>query len=373
MTGDYFNSLPRDIKKYFLILSPVLPLWLEEYIATPEMQRLKHVSQICGAYHLKFWDTPRDYSVLDHSVGCALIVWHFTGDKAQTIAALFHDISTPVFKHCIDIMNGDAERQESTEESTYDIINNSTEIRKLLRRDKIKPKDVADYHIYPIADNDSPHLSADRLEYTFMNAYLVRDYGAKLPLSKIKRFYNNLVIGKDAEGKDELTFLDYRVAEEFICLIQKIWHNWFDNRFQLTGKIYAELIKKALSAGDFAEKDLFTLTEDQVIEKILKSSDKTLRASLKKFMNTENYYTGDILPERKHFYAVEKYPIKIRFLDPLVCSDFKIALRHNLSIDDPILHTNYSRLSARSKKIKSYLRRVKHYHIDNYAWVNFSI
>ena len=28
---------------------------------------------------------------------------------------------------------------------------------------------MADYHIYPIADNDTPMLSADRLEYTLSN------------------------------------------------------------------------------------------------------------------------------------------------------------------------------------------------------------
>lgn len=46
----------------------------------------------------------------------------------QTLAGLFHDIATPVFKHCIDFMNGDSETQESTEEKTSDIIRNSSKI-----------------------------------------------------------------------------------------------------------------------------------------------------------------------------------------------------------------------------------------------------
>ena len=32
-------------------------------------------------------------------------------------------------------------------------------------------EDVADYHRYPIADNDSPRLAADRLEYTLGNLF----------------------------------------------------------------------------------------------------------------------------------------------------------------------------------------------------------
>ena len=106
------------------------------------------------------------YSTLTHSVGVALIIWNFTHDKKQTLSGLFHDIATPTFKHCIDFLNGDSETQESTEEKTEEIIKNSKEISFLLARDNIKIEEVSDYHIYPIADNDTPKLSADRLEYT---------------------------------------------------------------------------------------------------------------------------------------------------------------------------------------------------------------
>lgn len=49
------------------------------------------------------------------------------------------------------------------------MIKNSKEIMALLKIDNIKLEEVNDYHIYPIADNDSPKLSSDRLEYTFQN------------------------------------------------------------------------------------------------------------------------------------------------------------------------------------------------------------
>ena len=47
-------------------------------------------------------------------------------------SGLFHDIANPTFKHCIDFMNGDYEHQESTEERTLTIIQNSEKIMKLL-------------------------------------------------------------------------------------------------------------------------------------------------------------------------------------------------------------------------------------------------
>ena len=69
--------------------------------------------------------------------------------------------------------------QESTEDLTTEIIKNSNEIMKLLKRDNIEISEVDDYHIYPVADNDTPKLSADRLEYSLSNAlftYRLLDY-----------------------------------------------------------------------------------------------------------------------------------------------------------------------------------------------------
>ena len=110
-----------------------------------------------------------NYSRYKHSVGCALIVWHFTQDRRQTIAALLHDIATPTFAHVVDFLNGDHLKQESTENGTVNIIASSPEIMTRLKEWNIELEEVADYHVYPIADNDSPKLSADRLEYTLSN------------------------------------------------------------------------------------------------------------------------------------------------------------------------------------------------------------
>ena len=132
------------------------------------------------------------YSSLDHSVAVALIIWNFTKDKKQTLSGLFHDIATPVFKHTIDFMNKDYEKQESTEELTTKIISESTEIMNLLKRDGIKLEEVSNYHIYPIADNDTPMLSSDRLEYTLSNGLgsTERIWGLK----EINEIYKNIEI-----------------------------------------------------------------------------------------------------------------------------------------------------------------------------------
>ena len=116
--GKYFKQLNPETKKYFKILSEEFPEWLEDYIATEEMQRISKISMSCGTDYSKCFNVRYWYSNLDHSVGVALIIWNFTHDKKQTLAGLFHDIATPVFKHTIDFMNRDYVNQESTEELT---------------------------------------------------------------------------------------------------------------------------------------------------------------------------------------------------------------------------------------------------------------
>lgn len=154
----YYDNLDNLRKEYFKVLSPVFPEWLLDFIDTPEIQRLSGISMVCGTDYSKIYDYVSFNSTLDHSVGVALIIWNFTKVKKQTLAGLFHDIATPTFKHCIDFMNGDSEHQESTEERTEQIIKNSKKIMDLLNRDGIKVEEISDYHIYPIADNDTPKL-----------------------------------------------------------------------------------------------------------------------------------------------------------------------------------------------------------------------
>ena len=139
---NYLDTINKEVRQYFKILSSEFPIWLLEYIETPEMQRIDGISMCCGTDYSKIFNHKQFYSNLEHSIGVALIVWHFTHDKKQTIAGLLHDIATPTFKHCIDFMNGDSEHQESTEARTEQIIRSSKKIMELLHRDGIKVEEV---------------------------------------------------------------------------------------------------------------------------------------------------------------------------------------------------------------------------------------
>lgn len=312
MKEECLNGVREEIKEYFKILSDDFPKFLYEYINTPEMQRLKGTGCACGTDYTKIFNNKFFYSNFEHSIGVALIVWNFTKDKKQTLAGLFHDIATPTFKHCIDFMNGDSKTQESTEIETEEIIKNSKEIMKLLERDGITLEQVKDYHIYPIADNDTPQLSADRLEYTFTNGIYFKE---EWNLGQIKEIYQNIKILENEEGIQELGFKDLKVAEVFVEKASKLWPLWISNEDKLTMQFFADVLKQMNQKGMIRRKDLYELSEKEVIEKIKNCGDKRIEVAFEKFQNTTKVYESDEKVEGKYCISVEA---KRRYIVPLV-------------------------------------------------------
>lgn len=313
--NEYYSNLNKEIKEYFSILSPEFPEWLLEYIDTPEMKRIGKISLSCGADYSKCFNVRYWYSNLDHSVGVALIIWNFTHDKKQTLAGLFHDIATPVFKHCIDFMNGDSEKQESTEERTSNIIKNSSQIMSLLKRDGIKVEEVDDYKLYPIADNDTPKLSADRFEYTFSSGLT---FFRIWELDRIRKIYNNITITKNENGIDELTFKDKDVCEEYINTISKLWPEWVSDKDRTSMQFIADICKSMNNAGYLTIEDLYTLSEQEVINKIINCKDTYLSNSFKAFQKADTVYKC-ISPQDNNYCVNVKS--KTRYIVPLVKAD----------------------------------------------------
>lgn len=204
------------------------------------MQKQNGISVSCGTIYSKMYNQTW-YSSLDHSIAVALIIWNFTKDKKQTLAGLFHDIATPVFKHTIDFMNGDYEVQESTEELTTKIIENSQEIMSLLNRDNIKVEEIDDYHIYPIADNDTPQLAADRLEYTLSNGLGVTEKLWALEyanISKCFKIWENAtkINQSDEPAKDKYCVNIDKVKVRYINPLVKIDNNKFERVDKISEK-----------------------------------------------------------------------------------------------------------------------------------------
>lgn len=308
-----------EIQNYLKILCSDYPLWLDDYINTPEMMRIDEICIGCGTDYSGIYNPPYFYSNLTHSIGVALIVWNFTKSKEATLAGLFHDIATPVFKHCIDFMNGDSETQESTEMRTVEILKNSVEINKLLDRDGISIDLVCDYKMYPIADNDTPNLSADRLEYTFSSGMTLKKVW---DLDAIKKVYDNLVVDVNEVGCEELVFKDLSVATYYVDIISSLWPSWIDDNDRTVMQFIADITKKMLDCGYLCVDDLYSLSEAVVIEKIKTCDNDEIRCAFLNFENClEAFKCDSYIPGKYCVYTKGK----TRYINPYVFKKNRVS------------------------------------------------
>lgn len=337
----YIDSVDKRVLDYFNVLEPSFPEWLNDYIETKELLKQRYISVTCGTIYSDLFESEFFFSSLDHSVAVALIVWHFTHDKKQTLSGLFHDIATPVFKHCVDFLNGDYMTQESTEDLTSKIISNSKEIMELLKRDNIKLEEVEDYHIYPVADNDTPKLSADRLEYSLSNALLTYKLSN---VDDIKKIYNDVILDKDEDGTLELSFKSKETALEFVKITSKLSIIYREDRTRYSMQLIADIIKKLNEDGLITKEDLYNKKESEIIEIIENSKYKEIFNIWK---NAKNVKVSKEKPKNVYFVH---HGAKIRYIDPLV---------------------NKKRMSSISEEAKKEIDKNLLYDMNNYVYLDF--
>ena len=349
---NYFDGIDESLKKYFHILSEDIPDFLSDYINTPRMRKQAGIAVSCGIFYSKMFNI-KWYSSLDHSVAVALIIWHFTKDKKQTLAGLFHDIATPCFKHAIDYMYGDYETQESTEELTEKLITNSKEIMSLLQRDQIEVKEISNYHIYPIADNDTPKLSSDRLEYTLANGYgIIFDLWDE---DELKKIYNDIEIQVNEDGIQELGFKSPDIAEKFAINLKKLSVEYIKDKTRFSLQFIADVMRKLYEDGLISIEDLYQLSEKDIINIIENCEVGSISSSFRKWRNANDIKYSEIPVEG--VYCVKVPKTKIRYINPLV--------RYN---------GGYKRILDISDKAKKEMEDVLHPNLyKHYMYMDFNL
>ena len=338
----YYDNVSKEIKDYFKILEPDFPEWLNEYIDTKELISQQYISITCGTIYSDLFESNFFFSSLDHSVAVALIVWHFTHDKKQTLSGLFHDIATPVFKHCVDFLNGDYMAQESTEDLTTEMIKNSKEIMTLLKRDKINVEEVDNYHLYPIADNDTPKLSADRLEYSLSNALFTYKL---LDFESIKEIYDDIEIQSNEENEIELGFRTKKITRDFVKFTSRLSVIYREDRTRYSMQLLADILKRLSNENKISKKDLYELKESDVISIIENSKYNNI------FNIWKNAKKVKISKEEpKDVYYVH-HGAKVRYIDPLF---------------------NGKRISKCCKIANKFIENNLAYDMNNYVYLDFN-
>ena len=253
--------------------------------------------------------------------------------QTQKVEIIFEQVKKVVKNEKLDI----------TSESVNPIL-------EILREGTIKVEEISDYHIYPIADNDSPRLSADRLEYTLSDGLVTQD---AFSLESIDRIYKDLTILKNEDGEDEIGFKNLKIAEEYIERATKLWHLFSGNNENgMIMQFLTDILKKMAEEEYITEEDLYKYSEQQIVEKIRNCSNKKISKAFEIFSNSEKIERSETEVKDKYCISVKT---KKRYTDPLVQ-----------------INGDAIRIDIASEKGKKIIEDIKNYKDSKYACLDIN-
>lgn len=298
------------MKEYLSIfIDKEYPIFIDKYLKTKTLKRIKHITQFCGCDYTHLYNPLFLFTRLDHSLVVAHIVWHFTHDKKSTIVALLHDVGTPCFAHTIDVVLGDFIKQESSEKDIVDIIKNDSKLLEYLKDDGIVLDDLKELDKYPILENKSPKLCADRLDGVLHTCYIWLHTHS---LNEIKEVYDDLCVLTNESGCKEIGFKNENKAIKFTNMVSVYSKELQSNRDKYVMKYICEVIKKSFDMGLVSLDDLYNRKEVEIVCILKKNFD-----SWEKFANAKRIICSDEKPEQ--FYI--SFETKKRKTIPLVLTN----------------------------------------------------
>lgn len=281
----------------------------EKYLRVPSLIRLKNVGYFCGMDYAskEIYNFSGYVSRYDHSLTVALITWMCTEDKSATLAALFHDISTPCFSHVIDYMNNDYIEQESTEQYTKDILDKDEHLLEYLKEDGILLEEIIDFKKYTIVDNNRPKLCADRLDGVILTGLY---WTKNLTLEDVKNIIYDIEIFINEDNEKEIGFKSNKIANLVVDINKSIDIYCHSKEDVYMMELLANITKKAIDKKIISYEDLYILTEDKLMNILEKCKDNEILLDLNKFKTIKLNEIPDFdIPN-----------IKYRCLNPLVDS-----------------------------------------------------
>lgn len=220
------------------------------------------------------------------------------------------NIATPVFAHTIDFYHQDHLKQESTEFDTKKIIEQDQLLVSLLKECDLTIEEVCNYHLYSLCDNDSPQLSADRLEYTLGNMY---SYGF-CTLKEIQNIFNDL---KGNDLQNEIIFKHEEIAHFFTKKMLQCSHVYVMDEDRYAMEYLSYLIKKGIEKNVVCERD-FYLKEKEFIDMLKK--DQEIKKLWKNYQKLNKVVHG----ENTDYFCVKVF-VKKRYIDAYVENKGRIS------------------------------------------------
>ncbi|MCP4426707.1 MAG: HD domain-containing protein [Chloroflexi bacterium] len=258
------------------INEPILLALLE----TAALQRLKGVLQhgITGLIGITDKTTR-----FDHSVGAMLLVRRLGASVEEEIAALLHDASHTAFSHVIDYVFDGHDSQSYHDEKKEEFVA-ETDIPATLAQFGYDWRDFLHEENFPLLEQPSPRLCADRLDYFLRDA---GSLGLATPAEIDFAIASLVVVEASAERRPEVASRSGRIATAnlqtaqwlgytFIAADDASWANFDEvGLYELT----ARAIKTGFRVGAVSLADIWG-TDEPMWAKLHAHPDRELQAQL---------------------------------------------------------------------------------------------
>lgn len=258
---------------------------LDKYFETKTLQRLKGKGLFCGMDYVGINSLrPNEYySRYDHSKNVAYTAWKLSEDLKIALTGAFHDVGSLSFAHVNSFKKGDSLTQESDELDIKSIIQKDEELLTYLHEDGINIDEVVTASKYPLIDKKIPSLCLDRVDGILATCLF---WSKTHSFEEIESLYNMLTYFENLNGmcfdisnerlrnfNGEIVLSENYNAEyeDFFRAINTYSKLLLTKEDRYLMEVLGLALKYYEDIGLITENDLFELSEQEIISKILNS------------------------------------------------------------------------------------------------------
>lgn len=267
----------------------------------------------------------------EHSIGAMLLVRRLGASLPEQLAALLHDVSHTAFSHVIDYVF-DGHNSQSYHDEMKESYLSGTDIPAVLAEYDFDWHDFLDERRYPLLEQPSPALCADRLDY------FLRD-GPGLGLmtaEQIQWALSHLIVHNGRIGVDDLDAARW-LGDTYMAADKASWANFHEvGLYELT----AQAIRLALQKEILTEADIWG-TDEPAWAKLQQTAEPEIQAIVA-LIRPETQFVWD---EEKPDFRIST---KLRTIDPDVLMDGAFRPLSSLDAEFGRRRTHY--LNTRSGK-----------------------
>jgi len=254
----------------------------------------------------------RPITRFEHSVGAMILVQRAGGSVCEQAAALMHDVSHTAFSHVADfVFSGPHSYHEEKRREWMA----QSDIPAVLSRHGVDWRDFLNDERFPLLEQPSPRLCADRLDY------FLRD---SLALGILTQVQATQLSGRLVVGAGRFAVRELDAARLFgYKYIEADQTSWSNKTAILLYELTARALRTAFDRSVIVETDLWG-GDKQLWDKISQSQDTATAASVKLILRYRDFVVDESKPDESNpdesKLTVRLQP-KIRTIDPDILTE----------------------------------------------------